>query len=67
MSTAIGKKKIDEIPLFGSRRLVRDGDSSFWILKKGTARPVRLTKNESMFINAALHVAGTVMERSDAS
>ena len=50
-------KRVDEIPLFGSRFLKRSGGSNMWMLTSGTALPVRLTKRESMFINAALHAA----------
>lgn len=49
---------IDTIPLFGSRKLVLDDATSTWIYLTATTEPERLTRRESMFINAALRVAG---------
>jgi hypothetical protein len=46
--------RVNTIPLFGSRRLVRDGNTQRWIFTSASAQPVHLTKLESMFINAAL-------------
>lgn len=50
--------RIDAIPLFGSRQLLRDGDSNSWLYLTSTTKPERLTRRECMFINAALNAAG---------
>ncbi|WP_292935542.1 hypothetical protein [Noviherbaspirillum sp.] len=51
--------RIDSIQLFGSQKLTRDGDSSVWIFSTDTTKPKKLTRRESMFINAALRAAGS--------
>jgi len=49
--------RIDTIALFGSQKLVRDGDSPAWFFTSATTKPERLTEREAMFVNAALHAA----------
>lgn len=51
-----GEAGINEIPLFGSQKLVRDGAA--WVFICKNRKPERLTMRESMFINAALKAAG---------
>lgn len=46
--------RIDVIPLFGSHNLIRASDARTWIFTTPTTKPERLTKRQSMFINAAL-------------
>lgn len=50
--------RVDVIPLFGSQKLTRDGDTNSWIFSTATTKPKRLTRRESMFVNAALRAAG---------
>lgn len=50
--------RIDVIPLFGSHTLIRASDARTWIFTTPTTKPERLTKRQSMFINAALTAAG---------
>jgi hypothetical protein len=49
--------RIDVIPLFGSHTLIRASDAVTWIFITPTTKPERLTKRQSMFINAALTAA----------
>jgi hypothetical protein len=50
--------RIDTIVLFGSQKLMRDSDTRTWLFASATTKPKRLSRRESMFINAALHAAG---------
>ena len=50
--------RIDVIPLFGSHTLIRASDAKTWIFITPATKPKRLTKQQSMFINAALNTAG---------
>ncbi|HYC42363.1 MAG TPA: hypothetical protein VEB70_05190 [Noviherbaspirillum sp.] len=50
--------RVDLIPLFGSQKLTRAGDTSTWIFSTSTTTPKKLTRRESMLINAALRAAG---------
>jgi hypothetical protein len=50
--------RIDTIVLFGSQKLMRDSDTRTWLFSSATTKPKRLSRRESMFINAALHAAG---------
>jgi hypothetical protein len=50
--------RIHSIVLFGSQKLVREDESGSWVFECATAKPKRLTRRESMLVNAALHAAG---------
>ena len=56
-ATAPHPARIDVIPLFGSHTLIRASDAKTWLFVTPTAKPVRLSKRQSMFINAALTAA----------
>lgn len=48
--------RIDAIPLFGSQQLARARDGRTWVFTTASTKPERLTRRESMFINAALNM-----------
>lgn len=55
---ALHPVRIDVIPLFGAHMLIRASDGLTWVFTTPSTKPERLTKRQSMFINAALTAAG---------
>ena len=56
-AAASAKPGINVIPLFGSHTLIRASDGLTWLFTTPSTKPERLTKRQSMFINAALTAA----------